>query len=44
MEKISDRTSRGPRFTFAGALEAQEAQLAVNPLLQRFAAGRRKRK
>ncbi|MHB1296119.1 MAG: glycoside hydrolase family 32 protein [Anaerolineae bacterium] len=36
-----DYTSLVPKFTFAHTLEAQRAQLAQNPLLQRFAASRR---
>jgi beta-fructofuranosidase len=37
----TDRTSRVPRFTFADSLEAQEKQLAENPLIQRFRESRR---
>ncbi len=37
-----DYTSRVPRFTFADSLEAQEAQLATNPLLRRFIESREK--
>ena len=36
LEAIPDRTSRVPHFTFADTLAAQEAQLAENPLTQRF--------
>lgn len=40
-EKQPDYTSRVPRFTFANTLPEQEAQLAANPLVQRFAESRR---
>ena len=40
-EARPDRTSRVPHFTFADSLEAQEAQLAANPLIERFRASRR---
>jgi beta-fructofuranosidase len=36
-----DRTSRVPKYTFADTLQEQEAQLATNPLLQRFAESRK---
>jgi len=35
-------TSRVPKYTFADTLEGQEAQLKVNPLMQRFAESRAK--
>ena len=35
-------TSRVPKYTFADTLEGQEAQLKVNPLMQRLIASRRK--
>ena len=35
-----DYASRVPKYTFAETLAEQEAQLAVNPLLKRFAASR----
>jgi beta-fructofuranosidase len=41
VEHTSDYTSAVPHYTFADTLEAQEAQLATNPLLQRFAESRR---
>ena len=36
-----DYTSKAPRFTFAGTLPEQEAQLRDNPLLQRYQSARR---
>jgi beta-fructofuranosidase len=39
-DTTSDRTSRVPKFTFADSLEAQETQLAGNPLIQRFCESR----
>ena len=36
----ADYTSRVPKFSFADTLDAQEAQLRTNPLMQRFAASR----
>jgi|GEM_PF-122058 len=41
-EKQPNYTSRVPRFTFAEALQDQEAQLKTNPLVLRFAESRRK--
>ncbi|MCX7824558.1 MAG: GH32 C-terminal domain-containing protein [Verrucomicrobiae bacterium] len=41
-DKQPDYTSRVPKFTFAGTLEEQEAQLKTNPLMLRFAESRRK--
>ncbi len=41
LEAKPDRTSRVPYFTFPDTLEAQEAQLAGNPLMQRFRESRR---
>ncbi len=41
-EEPPDYTSRVPRFTFAETLEEQEAQLATNPLMERFAASGRR--
>jgi len=38
----TDRTSRVPKFTFSDSLEEQEAQLARNPLIQRFRASRKR--
>lgn len=40
-EKRLDYTSRVPKFTFADTLAEQEAQLAENPLVKRFAESRR---
>ena len=40
-EKQPDYASPVPRFTFPDTLDEQEAQLARNPLLQRFAESRR---
>lgn len=40
--KPRDYTSRVPRFTFAGPLSEQEAQLEANPLMRRFRESRRK--
>ena len=40
-KSIPDRTSRVPQFSFADTLEAQEAQLAETPLMQRFRESRR---
>ena len=37
-----DYASRVPQYAFADTLEQQEAQLATNPLVQRFAESRRK--
>ncbi|HEY3397751.1 MAG TPA: glycoside hydrolase family 32 protein [Armatimonadota bacterium] len=37
-----DYTSRAPRYTFADNLAEQEAELAANPLLARFAESRRR--
>ena len=37
----SDRASRAPRYTFAGTLDEQEAQLRDNPMVKRMAASRR---
>jgi beta-fructofuranosidase len=39
---LSDYASLVPEYTFADSLEAQEAQLAENPLVQRFAESRRR--
>jgi beta-fructofuranosidase len=36
-----DFTSRVPKYDFADTLEAQEAQLETNPMMQRFAESRR---
>jgi len=36
-----DYTSRVPKYTFADTLEAQEAQLATNPLMLRFVESRK---
>ena len=41
-EKQPDYTSRVPVFTFSHLLEEQEAQLASNPMLERFRVSRRK--
>ena len=40
-QKIRDYTSRVPKYTFADTLEAQEAQLKTNPLMQRLIASRK---
>ena len=40
-EKQPDYTSRVPRYTFAGTLDEQEAQLKTNPLMLRLIASRR---
>ena len=40
-EKPVDYTSKVPKFTFADTLEEQEAQLADNPLMLRFAESRK---
>jgi beta-fructofuranosidase len=38
---MSDRASKVPKFRFADTLVEQEAQLATNPLIERFAASRK---
>jgi len=40
-EASTDRTSRVPKYRFADTLEEQEAQLAENPMLERFVATRK---
>jgi beta-fructofuranosidase len=40
MDRGPDYTSKVPRFSFGATLAEQQAQLATNPLLQRFAASR----
>ena len=37
-----DNTSSAPRFTFAGTLAEQQAQLAANPLMERFRESRQR--
>ncbi len=39
-QPIPDRTSLVPQYTFAGTMAEQEAQLALNPLMQRLIAAR----
>jgi beta-fructofuranosidase len=41
VQRETDYTSLVPKFTFADTLEEQQAQLAANPMLERFAASRR---
>jgi beta-fructofuranosidase len=41
MTDKKDRTSLVPQYEFANTLEAQQAQLAVNPLMARFAESRK---
>lgn len=41
-DHLSDYASLVPKYTFADSLEAQEAQLAENSLVQRFAESRRR--
>jgi hypothetical protein len=38
---VSDYTSRVPKYTFAGTLDEQEAQLKTNPLILRFKESRK---
>jgi len=40
-QKQRDYTSRVPKYTFADTLQAQEAQLKTNPLMQRLIASRK---
>jgi len=41
MMSVPDYTSLVPKYTFADTLAEQEAQLAANPILERFAVSRR---
>ena len=41
-DKISDNTSKVPKFSYASSLEGQEFQLKTNPLILRFSESRKK--
>ncbi len=41
-DKQPDYASRVPKYAFAETLEEQEAELATNPMIQRFIESRRK--
>lgn len=41
-DKISDNTSKVPKFSYASYLEGQEFQLKTNPLILRFSGSRKR--